>query len=249
VVYDVERRAGLAQRQVITTVYYRRVASGHKLRQYLDYSAVDFWGFRPTGTTWCTSEGNYLVSTHGRLVHGIFQPVGAWWEFGISKKFMKFRNINASHGHTPYAIVTKLSGLVGQFHSRLLFQIWGFVVGVPLLWGSTLGVWGWVIPDILSAPNGGETICRIRKSLKVQKWYGSSLISITVLSMAGFGLRAPLGEVKKFDVFVCPSCFWMVEFVNARSPSNRLKPETILIFLDRERFAVVCLCSTLSLSS
>jgi len=105
------------------------------------------------------------------------------------QKFMKFKNINASQGHIPYATVTKLSGLVGQFHSRLLFQIWGFVVGVPQLWGSTLEVWGWVIPEILSAPNGGETICRIRKSFK-----GAKMVRIRIFS--NIYHRAEYGRVR-----------------------------------------------------
>jgi len=75
----------------------------------------------------------------------------------------------------------------------------------------------------------------------MQEWYGCPLSPCQVRWLLDFTHYRWGGEHNAFFVnfFICPSCLWMVKFVNATSPWSFSNMEIILLPLDRGRFVVV----------
>ena len=110
---------------------------------------------------------------------------------------------------------------------------------------GVLSWWGLAIPKF-SAPPNGETMRQTPKSFQGARTCSGSSTPCQVWWGLDFTRRRDGEKRWVFCLSVCSSCFWMSEFVRQISPWRHWSTETILIPLDRGRFAVVHPCSTFS---
>jgi len=151
-------------------------------------------------------------------------------------------NKNAPQGLISCAILTKLHRVCTLFQDALV---------VKILLDLLKGLWsyggfklrGSGCSQIFSDPSG-ETMHQTLKR------FGGAR-TCTMPSLVGFRISPAIGVAKNVEffclsvcLFVCPSRFWMSEFVHPILPRRRWSTETILMPIDRGRFVVVHPCST-----
>jgi len=213
-------------------------------RRYLIYSEADFEVFCLVGATRCTDVVKFgtdppcQISTHRCNGKGVGpQELTVLLRFDQNVEYKR-----PPQGRIPCVIFIKFP-VCTPFHDELVVKIWLHLLE---------GLWSYggfklrrLVTPKFSAPHSGETMCQTPKVLKAQERARGPLSPCQVWWGTDFTRRR--GGQKHWVfvcLFVCPSCFWMSEFVRPISPWSRWSTETILMLLDRGRFIVVHPCST-----